>query len=250
MPLLTQNSELKPDRIYNFSIPAWYTKIDGKTFKTCPNAGGCAQVCYARNGTYQFKNVAAAHKRNLMLSLDDPQGFCDTINSELAHKKFRPNNTPRVFPDYIMSAISDEWLLNWINTGGVAVRIHDSGDFYSETYLHLWFSIAETNPDILFYAYTKEVQLLKDNQDAAPTNFRWIYSTGGLQDHLIGEDDRRADVFTNEQSIDDAGYMSQEQSDLYCILLPTRFVGIPANNIPRFNKKLSGRRFSELSKHD
>jgi hypothetical protein len=248
MPLLTQNSELKPHRIFNFSIPAWYTKIDGKTFKTCPNAGGCAQVCYARNGTYQFKNVAAAHHRNLMLSLNDPDGFRAAINEELSHKKFAPNNVPRKFPEYITDAINDEWLTNWLNTGGVAVRIHDAGDFYSEQYLHLWFSIAASNLNVLFYAYTKEVALLKANTDKAPHNFRWIYSTGGLQDHLIDEDDRRADVFTNEQSIIDAGYMSQDESDLYAILLPTNFVGIPANNIPKFNKKLSGRRFSELGK--
>jgi hypothetical protein len=42
------------------------------------------------------------------------------------------------------------------------------------------------------------------------------------------------------------GYTSQEESDLLCILLPTTRVGIVANNIVHFNKKMAGRSFSEL----
>jgi hypothetical protein len=140
----------------------------------------------------------------------------------------------------------DQWLQAWIRSGGAAVRIHDSGDFYSKTYLYLWFNIACNNPEVLFYAYTKEVAMLKEHGANAPTNFRWLYSTGGLQDDLIQSDDRRADVFVNEQAIIDAGYESQDATDLLAILLKTNLIGIPANNIKHFNKKLAGRRFSEL----
>lgn len=143
--------------------------------------------------------------------------------------------------------LSDDcWLTTWIRNGGAAVRIHDSGDFYSEQYLYLWFAIAADNPKVLFYAYTKEVAMLKQHGNKAPINFRWLYSTGGLQDHLITADDRRADVFPNDQVIKDAGYESQDASDLLAILLKTNLVGIPANNIKHFNKKIAGRRFSEL----
>jgi Na+-translocating ferredoxin:NAD+ oxidoreductase RnfC subunit len=96
MPLLTQNSELKPHRIHNFSIPAWYVRLDGKVFKTCPNAGTCAQVCYARNGTYMFSNVLAAHTKNLRLTLEQPQKFIELINAELKTKKFKPTKQPRL----------------------------------------------------------------------------------------------------------------------------------------------------------
>jgi len=88
--------------------------------------------------------------------------------------------------------------------------------------------------------------MLKEHGLNAPTNFRWLYSTGGLQDDLIQSDDRRADVFVDEQAIIDAGYESQDATDLLAILLKTNLVGIPANNIKHFNKKLAGRRFSEL----
>jgi hypothetical protein len=245
MPLLTQNSELKPHRIFNFAIPAWFVRLDGKVFKTCPNAGACAQVCYARNGTYLFSNVLAAHTKNLRLTLDEPVLFRALINKELSHKRFKPTHEPRQMPEGA-ELTDDHWLQAWIRNGGAAVRIHDSGDFYSEPYLYLWFAIAADNPEVLFYAYTKEVSMLKEHGAKAPINFRWLYSTGGLQDDLIEEDDRRADVFTDEQAITDAGYTSQDATDLLAILLETNLVGIPANNIKHFNKKLAGRRFSEL----
>ena len=245
MPLLTQNSELKPHRIYNFAIPAWFVRLDGKVFKTCPNAGACAQVCYARNGTYLFSNVLAAHTKNLRLTLDEPVLFRALINKELSHKRFQPTYKPRQMPEGA-ELTDDHWLQTWIRNGGAAVRIHDSGDFYSEPYLYLWFAIAADNPQVLFYAYTKEVAMLKQHGTKAPTNFRWLYSTGGLQDDLIAEGDRKADVFPDEQAITDAGYTSQDATDLLAILLKTNLVGIPANNIKHFNKKLAGRRFSEL----
>jgi len=245
MSLLTQNSELKPHRIFNFAIPAWFVRLDGKVFKTCPNAGACAQVCYARNGTYLFSNVLTAHTKNLRLTLDEPVLFRELINKELSHKRFKPTNQPRVMPEGT-KLTDDQWLQAWIHNGGAAVRIHDSGDFYSEAYLYLWFAIAADNPEVLFYAYTKEVAMLKEHGAKAPTNFRWLYSTGGLQDNLITDNDRRADVFPDEQAIANAGYTSQDASDLLAILLDTKLVGIPANNIKHFNKKMAGRRFSEL----
>ena len=245
MPLLTQNSELKPHRIYNFAIPAWFVRLDGKVFKTCPNAGACAQVCYARNGTYLFSNVLAAHTKNLRLTLDEPVLFRALINKELSHKRFKPTFQPRQMPEGT-ELTDDHWLQAWIRNGGAAVRIHDSGDFYSEPYLYLWFAIAADNPQVLFYAYTKEVAMLKQHGAKAPINFRWLYSTGGLQDDLITDDDRRADVFPDEQAIIEAGYTSQDATDLLAILLKTNFVGIPANNIKHFNNKIAGRRFSEL----
>jgi len=246
MPLLTQNGELKPHHIFNFAIPAFWVRIDGKVFKTCPNAGACATVCYARNGSYMFSNVLAAHTRNLMLTLNEPEHFAELVCGELSKRKFQPSGIPRVLPEGAVIAEDDTWMSEWANKGGAAVRIHDSGDFYSLDYLRLWFKIARLNLSVLFYAYTKEVAMLKEYGHEAPLNFRWLYSTGGLQDDLIVDTDRRADVFVNEDAIRDAGYVSQEASDLLAILLPTNLVGIIANNIPRFNKKMAGRRFSEI----
>jgi hypothetical protein len=41
--LLTQNSELKPDGIFNWTLPAFAIKLtDGSNFNVCPQAGACA----------------------------------------------------------------------------------------------------------------------------------------------------------------------------------------------------------------
>ena len=246
MALLTQNSELKPHGIWNFSIPAWYVRLtSGDLFVTCPNAGACAKVCYARNGTYNFKNVKAAHRRNLELFLNSPYAFEEALVTELTAKRFRPTGKPRHLPPGVDMSRLHPYLRRWINTGGKAVRIHDSGDFFSPEYLATWVRIANATRDVLFYAYTKEVLMFK-RHGLFPVNFHYLFSTGGLQDGLITERDRHADVFANEAEIEAAGYGSQEASDLLAVLLPTNRIGIPANNIPHFNKKMAGRRFSEL----
>lgn len=245
MALLTQNSELKPHGIWNWTIPAWYTRLsDGKLFVTCPNAGACAKVCYARNGTYLFKNVRSAHTRNLEKVLNDRDRFRTEMCAELSHKRFRPTNVSRVLPASVQIELLDPYLRKWINNGGAAVRIHDAGDFFAEWYLELWLDIANNFPDVLFYAYTKEVQMFNERHQF-PTNFRYLFSTGGLQDSLINGQ-RHADVFPSDEAIRQAGYSSQEASDLLAVLLPTNYIGIPANNIKHFNKKINGRRFSEL----
>ncbi len=245
MPLLTQNSELKPHGIFNWTIPAWFVRrADGSIFKTCPNAGACAKVCYARNGTYRFRNVLQAHTRNLDAVLDEPALWQESMLKELQKAKYRPTRTYRELPASVKIEALDPWLSDWVRKGGKAVRIHDAGDFFAEWYLGAWLEIARRTPDVLFYAYTKEVSMFR-KVDVFPQNFRYLFSTGGLEDDLINAD-RHADVFPDEESISAAGYASQDANDLLAILLPTNRIGIPANNIPAFNKKIAGRRFSEI----
>jgi len=242
--MLRQNSELRKDRIWNYSIPAWYVMLpSGERFMTCPNAGPCAQFCYARSGTYRFSNVLASHTANLTRYLDDSREWIEALVQELQKRKFRPNGNARDLP-----MENDSWLQEWASKGGAAVRIHDSGDFFDEQYVRDWLEIANKTPDVLFYAYTKEVSLFRSIPEVDTTaNFRYLFSTGGLQDHLINPDnDRHADVFPTLQAIEDAGYSSQDENDLLAISLPTPRVGITANNIKHFNKKMNGRRFSEL----
>lgn len=243
--MLRQNSDLRPHRIWNWTLPAWYVTLeDGTRFHTCPNAGVCAQYCYARNGTYLFKNVLAAHTKNLMAILDNSDQWYHDMTTELDKRKYRPTGIPRQLPiplDDIDPALHD-----WVVNGGAAIRIHDSGDFFADWYLDLWADLANLFTDVLFYAYTKEVSMVKDRAEPLPFNLRILFSTGGLQDHMIDPDtDRHADVFPDQHTLAEAGYLSQDANDLLAVLLPTTKIGIPANNIRHFNKRLAGRRFSE-----
>lgn len=247
MGYLTQNREMRRDGVWNFTLPAWVIELEsGDHFNVCPNAGACAKVCYARNGTYLFPKVRAKHLGNLALVKDDP-AWVDKICEELAHKRFKPSGYPRrvpglpLLPDHL-----SEWVRWWLLWGGQAVRIHDSGDFFSRDYLDGWAEVARRNPDVLFYFYTKEVLMLREAAPSLPRNMLWLFSLGGKQDHLIDKDsERHADVFPDEDAILAAGYMSQHESDLLAVLLPTTRIGIPLNNIPQFRKRLDGRTFSE-----
>lgn len=181
--LLTQNGELRPDGIWNWTLPAWVVKLpDGRSFNVCPNAGACAELCYARSGTYRFANVAEAHMKKLRLVLEQPARFERHMTEEVARL---PSRT--------------------------AVRIHDSGDFFSDDYLASWLRIIAATPHVLFYAYTKEVSRFRRLVEGqAPANFRWVFSLGGREDHLLDLDvDRHADVFPDEEAIAAAGYTSQ-----------------------------------------
>lgn len=215
--LLTQNSEMRKIGVWNWSIPAWAGRMaDGRTYNTCPSAGVCRHVCYARQGTYRFPVVRAKHEANLRMILDDLPGWETAMRDELAARRFT----------------------------GAWVRIHDAGDFFTDDYLTAWLRIMRARPGTCFYAYTKEIERFKRLVEPdPPANFWWVYSYGGTQDHLIDPDrDRVADVFPDQNAIADAGYASQEASDLLAVLGP-RLVGVPANRIPHFLKKQGDRSF-------
>jgi hypothetical protein len=242
--LSSGNSELRADGIFTWSIPALATKLNnGLNFLTCPNAGACATLCYARNGTYNFSNVKAAHVRNLESYLNDPDGWIEKMKIEISKKKYRPTGKVRdlkVIP-------ADNFAIRWIVNGGKAIRIHDSGDFFSREYLEAWIDVVKSFPDVMFYAYTKEVEMLKGYE--LPDNFRIIFSMGGKQDHLINKDqDRHAEVFPTMEALTEAGYTDQEDSDLLAFLLPTAKIGIVVNNIPHYKKKQGSATFGELQK--
>jgi len=62
------------------------------------------------------------------------------------------------------------------------VRVHSSGDFFSDAYFQAWMSVAENFPHIFFFAYTKVLPYLKVNR---PDNFDMVYSYGGKLDDLV-----------------------------------------------------------------
>ena len=221
--LLRQNRELREVGAWNWTLPALGAKLDdGRTIHTCPQAGACAALCYARSGTFRFKNVKAAHARNLKLVIDTPDEWEAAMNDEIAR--------------YIKP--------------GSYVRIHDSGDFFTADYLMAWMRIAANHPAVTFYAYTKEVSMFKRLAEGkAPANFRWLYSMGGKEDHLIDVDrDRHAEVFPTKAALDAAGYFDQSASDILAITAPTNRIGIVANNIPHFKKKQGAATFGDLQR--
>tara|TARA_R100001082_G_C4359878_1_gene158785 strand:+ start:178 stop:918 length:741 start_codon:yes stop_codon:yes gene_type:complete len=74
------------------------------------------------------------------------------------------------------------------------IRVHVGGDFVTSEYMLAWFNVARINPNIKFYAYTKAIKWMRDNEDMRPKNFRMIASYGSKEDHLITKDTISANV--------------------------------------------------------
>ncbi len=129
--LLTQNREMRAIGVWNWTLPAWAGRFpDGRTYNTCPSAGVCSQVCYARHGTYTWPQVRAKHQANLAFVLEDLPGWEHAMTAELGARRFR----------------------------GAWIRIHDSGDFLPDAYLTSWLAVIRARPEVNFYAYTKEIR--------------------------------------------------------------------------------------------
>jgi hypothetical protein len=69
--------------------------------------------------------------------------------------------------------------------GLTMIRVHVSGDFYSENYFLAWLNVAYNNPLITFYGYTKATPFLVKFKKVIPSNFRFTASKGGTCDNLI-----------------------------------------------------------------
>jgi len=71
---------------------------------------------------------------------------------------------------------------------GIAfMRVHVSGDFFSEKYFLAWLNVAMNNPLVTFYGYTKALPFIVKYRKLMPKNFRFVASRGGTCDSLIGK---------------------------------------------------------------
>ena len=73
-------------------------------------------------------------------------------------------------------------------------RIHVAGDFFNEDYFYAWLVVANLNPNILFYAYTKSLKYWIANMDFVNErpNFVLTASYGGRNDELSDRQNLRS----------------------------------------------------------
>lgn len=212
---------MKQSGIFNWTLPAHVVTLDdGTRFNVCPNANVCGAFCYAKTGMFMFPNVKKSHMEKLQLVLNDRSKWKQMMIDELRLKK------------YI----------------GKHIRIHDSGDFFSVDYAMDWMEIIRLNPDVKFYAYTKQIDIFKNVITDHPKNFVLIYSFGGKLDHMIDrENDRHSDVFTDYAKLIDANYFDVSHDDSLAATNPNKRVGLYVNNIPHVFKKMKNKSFSQWS---
>jgi hypothetical protein len=167
--------------IVGFGLPPDMTFFDHNLIQrnTCPGALACAGVCYAKQGGYRYPASKAARAHNLALSQDD--SFAAFIIGDLA--RMRSVNT---------------------------VRIHDSGDFYSQEYLNKWATVARAMPHLTFYAYTKSLTL---DFSGLPDNFKVTQSLGGKYDDHVDLSRPHSRIFSTHEDRERAGYIDGNVSD-------------------------------------
>lgn len=146
--------------VYDLTLPALKgIVVDEETgdfvqITTCPAAGECQIFCYARKGGYVMfpaSSMSAAQALNFLVN--DPVGYTKVLNSEIKSIKQKTD------------AKGIQLVVRW----------HDAGDFFSKDYLDLAFKVAEANPEVKFYAYTKVADVATG---AKPDNFIINFSSG------------------------------------------------------------------------
>ena len=72
-----------------------------------------------------------------------------------------------------------------INPEAKIIRLHSSGDFFSQNYFDAWVKVANEMPDLKFYTYTKSLHFWTKRINDIPANLFLNASKGGLFDALI-----------------------------------------------------------------
>lgn len=86
------------------------------------------------------------------------------------------------------------------------IRIHASGDFFSQDYFDKWLEVCKRNPEKKFWAFTKSVQFWVNRIDSIPNNLNLTASKGGSQDHLIDKHGlKHCKVFTDKEEALNSG---------------------------------------------
>jgi hypothetical protein len=176
------NQKLVRSDVVSFGIPA-FQAADG--FATCPGAAACATFCFARAGWYATGRVQRPREHNLAAIRAGLTSFLRDATTDL---------------DRIRASV---------------VRVHDSGDFFSQAYFDAWCALARRFPAKTFYAYTKSLHL--ELWAGKPENFVVIQSEGGRWDARLRSDRPQARVFESEEECRRAGYALTKESDANAI---------------------------------
>lgn len=214
--MFQQNKKMKKASVvtYNFSLPA---------VKTCPGAGACAY------GQADVSGLSAAER----LAVADREAFCFAYLEEKRYPSARAYRermlalaTGGRFVETVNAELAALLAKRSLRGKQIAIRVHASGDFFSPQYLLDWFNVAEQNPNVLFYAYTKSVWF-KRLAHKKPANFVLIYSLGGSADHLIDtENDRHSRIFATVEEAIAAGYTPASEDDAQAWSAPSPKIGL------------------------
>jgi hypothetical protein len=159
------NSKLDK-RIHTFSLPAGYS---------CPGA----DICLTKADRYTGK-ITDGKNQTIRCFASSAEALYPSVRNARWH------NFDLVKKLTTVSQIKTLILSSLPNKAEI-IRVHVSGDFFSQRYFDAWMQVAIEKPDIIFYAYTKSVKYWIARKDVIPSNFRLTGSIGGKHDDFILE---------------------------------------------------------------
>jgi len=93
--------------------------------KACPNHASCADTCYALKAQRSYPTARKAREANFRTAKSNLPRLEKFLREKIATNRHR------------------------------VVRIHESGDFFSQAYIDMWTRVATAFPGIKFFAFTK-----------------------------------------------------------------------------------------------
>jgi len=138
---------IKPERMATGNMKLHNILIfDLPAIETCLNCSDCKAKCYAMKAQRLYHDVRIYRKTNLELFKIDKELLKELIVSQIQNSKVG------------------------------SVRLHSSGDFFSQDYIDFWCDIIGMFKDIKFYAYTKVKDLFDFSIIEGLNNFNLIDS--------------------------------------------------------------------------
>ena len=175
-----QKSETGDTVFFNTTLPALKGLVvdeDSGEFKivdTCPSAGACQLVCYAKHGSYvMYPEVSMFQHKTLNYLFNDPEGFKDQMEAEIK-------------------------LASVKNRGkSVQIRWNDSGDLLSPKFFKMVMEIATNTQFADHYIYTKEISQAKNYPVPDNVIFNFSYGARKEQEALIDAKKDKASFIVN-----------------------------------------------------
>lgn len=182
------NAKLAPG-IFTFSLPAGHT---------CPGAKECQSRANRRTGTITDGRHTAFR--------------CYAATMEARHssvRRARWHNLEQLKACGSADAMV-RLILDSLSPFCHVLRVHDSGDYFSQDYFSAWVTVARQRPDTRIYWYTKSLRYWLAHRNEVGdgytpgrvSNIVPTASWGGRHDHLIGEHKLRSAkvVFSTEEA--------------------------------------------------
>lgn len=166
-------------QIFTFSIPAGHS---------CPGA----HLCMAKADRLTGKLTDGGNQEFRCFAATAESAFPSVRKQRWDNfELLRQAKTREAMRDLILASLPHE---------ATIVRIHVSGDFFSEAYFRAWVDIANARPDAKFYAYTKSLHLWNRLVSEVPANLILTASAGGKFDSQIGSFKKAIVVYSEEEA--------------------------------------------------